>query len=419
VEIAFFVLALYGIVHVTIAAAAPARHGPLAVAAFSIPKWFFGELAPQILAVHVVAVSVFVALGAVDGPLGAVALALAVVSTVGLVVLVRRARTAAPVLAEALAAIEAPPIAPWAAPASWRILGLPLRPRGVERIADVGYVDRGHRTLSVDVYRTPGATGQPVLVQIHGGGWVLGNKRQQALPLMYRLAGRGWVCVSVQYRLSPRATWPDQLDDCRSAVDWVRGHVGEYGGDPSRVVVTGGSAGGHLSALVALLEEDVVAAVPMYGVYDWTDRFGHWNRDLEVLLARRVVKRSRTDGPDLYDRASPMSLLSDRMPPMFVVGCTSDSLVPVAEPRAFVRLAREVSRRPVLYAELPYAEHAFDILPSRRTRDTIAAIERFATWAVGPGRASDDQVRARDDQLDETTSSTSTATPTIASTPPL
>ena len=95
-----------------------------------------------------------------------------------------------------------------------------------------------------------------MLFQIHGGGWVIGSKNEQALPLMYHLARAGWVCVSVDYRLSPQATFPDHLVDCKRALAWVREHVAEYGGDPDFVVVTGGSAGGHLAALVALTPND-------------------------------------------------------------------------------------------------------------------------------------------------------------------
>ncbi len=72
----------------------------------------------------------------------------------------------------------------------------------------------------------------PVLFQIHGGGWVIGDKSQQGLPLMLQLAADGWVCVAINYRLSPKATWPEHLVDCKRALAWVREHIAEYGGDP-------------------------------------------------------------------------------------------------------------------------------------------------------------------------------------------
>ena len=138
-----------------------------------------------------------------------------------------------------------------------------------------------------------------------GGAWITGNKQAQAYPLMSHLAERGWVCVAMSYRLSPRATWPDAIVDVKRALAWVKEHIAEYGGDPDFVAITGGSAGGHLSSLAALtpndpafqpgfedVETSVRAAVPFYGVYDWVDdqRTGH--RGLPRLLERLVV-----DGP--------------------------------------------------------------------------------------------------------------------------
>src|SRR3989442_2578192 len=100
-------------------------------------------------------------------------------------------------------------------------------------------------------------------------------------PLMLPLAAEGWVCVAANYRLSPRAAFPEHLIDCKLALRWVREHIESFGGDPDFVVVTGGSAGGHLAALVALTanapeyqpgfedtDTSVTACVPFYGVYD-------------------------------------------------------------------------------------------------------------------------------------------------------
>ena len=95
-----------------------------------------------------------------------------------------------------------------------------------------------------------------MLVYIHGGAWVIGDKREQGIPMMHELVQRGWVCVAINYRLSPRATWPDHIVDCKRAVAWVRGHIAEYGGDPGFIAVSGGSAGGHLSSLLALTPDE-------------------------------------------------------------------------------------------------------------------------------------------------------------------
>src|SRR5699024_9791242 len=123
----------------------------------------------------------------------------------------------------------------------------------------------------------------PVLLHVHGGMWMGSDKRYEALPLLYRMARRGWVCVSINYRLCPKDPFPAQIIDVKRAIAWTREHIAGYGGDPSFIAVTGGSAGGHLAALAALTpgarefqpgfetaETTVQAAVPQYGIYDFT-----------------------------------------------------------------------------------------------------------------------------------------------------
>jgi acetyl esterase/lipase len=236
-----------------------------------------------------------------------------------------------------------------------------------------------------------------VLLQIHGGGWMIGNKDQQGLPLMYDLASRGWVCVAINYRLSPKATWPDHLVDCKRAIAWIREHIAEYGGDPGYIVATGGSAGGHLTAMVGLTANDpefqpgfenvdtsVHGMVPFYGVYDFRDRFGFRGKNdpLRKGLERYVMKRSRDEAIEAFDGASPMSHVRPDAPPALVIHGTLDTLVPVQEAREFVRMLREVSRSPVAYVELRGTHHAFEVFQSIRTLHTVAAVDRFLGWLL-------------------------------------
>ena len=68
------------------------------------------------------------------------------------------------------------------------------------------------------------------MVYIHGGAWIIGDKREQGFPMLLELARRGWVCVTINYRLSPKATWPDHIVDCKMAVAWVREHIARVRG---------------------------------------------------------------------------------------------------------------------------------------------------------------------------------------------
>jgi acetyl esterase/lipase len=245
----------------------------------------------------------------------------------------------------------------------------------------------------------------PVLVQVHGGAWIMGQKEGQGHPLMAHLAERGWVCVTINYRLSPRATWPDHIVDVKRAIAWTRANIAQHGGDPANVVITGGSAGGHLAALAALTpglpafqpgfedaDTSVTAAVPFYGVYDFTARDGVAIRALEPLLTARVMKSSLADDRPTWELASPMSHVGPDAPPVFLLHGTNDTVVPIEQGRSFASMLREVSRQPVVFAELPRAQHAFDVLPSIRVHHMVHAVERFLAVvrstpaAVPPGR---------------------------------
>ncbi len=278
----------------------------------------------------------------------------------------------------------------------WRlVVAVPFRFRRIRRIRNIDYVGDGHHRHRLDVLvrRDDPPTAGPVLVYIHGGAWMIGDKREQGIPMMHELAERGWVCIAVNYRLSPRATWPDHVVDCKRALAWVREHAGGYGADPTFLAVSGGSAGGHLAALVALTPNEpewqpgfeeadtsVDACVPFYGVHDVTgdpESSGAHGPGLVDLLQRRVMKRTVLEDLAAFEQASPDRRVTESAPPMFVIQGANDTLVPPQVARRFVERLRAASRQPVAYVELPCAQHAFDILASVRTRHTTLGVVRF------------------------------------------
>jgi acetyl esterase/lipase len=234
----------------------------------------------------------------------------------------------------------------------------------------------------------------PVLLQVPGGAWSIGMRRPQAYPLMSHFAERGWVCVSIDYRVSPWTTWPAHIVDVKRALAWIKEHIAEYGGDPDFVAITGGSAGGHLCALAALTPDDpqyqpgfedadtsVVAAVPIYGRYDWftTKGPGRWEFVL-ILLQRMVVKKRLTKHLQIYRDASPITRVRPDAPPFFVLHGTDDSVIPVPEAQEFVIALKNVSKETVVYSEIPHAQHAFDFFGSPRGYYTAHAVEKFLSW---------------------------------------
>jgi acetyl esterase/lipase len=257
----------------------------------------------------------------------------------------------------------------------------------------------------LDIWRRPDLdpTGKaPVLFQIPGGAWTTGNKRGQAHPLMSHLAELGWICVAINYRHSPRNTWPDHIIDVKRALAWVKAHITEYGGDPDFIAITGGSAGGHLSSLAALTPNNpqfqpgfedadtrVQAAVPFYGVYDFTRFEDAMHPMMLPLLERLVVKQPHLTNLQSYIAASPVNHVSTDAPPFFVLHGRNDSLVPVEQARGFVARLRQVSRQPVVYAELPFTQHAFDILGSARAVHAAVAVEQFLAEVYATRRQAD------------------------------
>jgi acetyl esterase/lipase len=369
--------------------------------------WLTSELAVFHVMLSAVVLAAFArqtdALQAVPGQL---ALGLVLVSWAGLLLAQWRARPTGAILEQALQAglgsdyrqrIPAARRAVLRDTVPLRELAAPfaLRSPGVEWIKDLPYAD-GHERHQLDVYRPAGGCARaPVLLQIHGGGWMFGNKHEQGLPLVYHLAARGWVVVTPSYRLSPQARFPDHLVDCKRALAWVKRSIATYGGDPGFVAVTGGSAGGHLTALMALTANDprlqpgfedvetaVAAAVPFYGVYDFTDRHGlKGSGDAMVRwLEQTVMPCSPQQDPALWDLASPIAQVRRDAPPFFVLHGTHDSLASVAEARHFAGQLRAVSASPVLYAELPGAQHAWDIFRSVRAMESVHAVTRFLEW---------------------------------------
>ena len=267
---------------------------------------------------------------------------------------------------------------------------------GVRVHSHISYGDAGKRNL-LDIYQpvTPREGGSPILLQVHGGAWIIGSKEEQAKPLMYHMSQRGWICVAINYRLSPKAALPAHIIDVKKAIAWIRENIAEYGGDPNFIAITGGSAGGHLSSLTALTPnraqwqpgfEDadtaVQAAVPFYGVFDFLDRYNiRTGMSLDGIVTDKVMQCSKEDNRELWDECSPLSHVNAEAPPMYVIQGRHDSLVWVEEARVFVSALQGVASNPVAYAELPGAQHAFELFHSVRTDEVVNSVADFLEWS--------------------------------------
>jgi acetyl esterase/lipase len=396
----------------TINAVRPLRGRYTSIPAF-FAGWLASELAPQLLAASALdtAAELTVRRRKAGHPDGA-GLLLAGVTAAGLgYLIVNAARSASHVETTLRDGLGEDYLDELEEPPSAEDLKTPLRELArpfkltkpdVEVIRDINYTQGGKRAR-LDIYRAKGADleNAPVLVQVHGGAWTIGTKEQQGLLLMNRMAERGWVCVAMNYRLAPKHPFPAQIVDVKKAIAWTRENIASYGGDPSYLVVTGGSAGGHLAALAALTpgepeyqpgfesaDTSVAACVPFYGVYDLAgitgDKAAVSMRD--HFLGPRVFKKDPRTHLDDFVKASPLAHVSPDAPDFFVLHGANDSLVDVAQARAFVDALESESRSTVTYAEFPGTQHAFEVFGSIRSHHVIRAVERWllhhrARWA--------------------------------------
>lgn len=284
----------------------------------------------------------------------------------------------------------------------WRTaLQFSWHPRSLEVHRDIMYGPFARNRL--DVWRQPDAgPGAPVILYLHGGAWTFGDKREQGRPMLHEFAARGWVVVAPNYRLAPRNPWPAPMRDAVAALAWIKREVTAYGGDLERVVVAGGSAGGHLAALLGLAGDDpawvpegvdegvdlsVRAVLSFYGVLEMTGDEDHWHglgKGLRHLLERRVVQRPFTGNEALYHALSPLERITRAAPPFLVVQGTNDTLVDYRVARGFVARFRATAFAPCYYVELPFTQHAFDLTASPRTSATTRAAIAVASAAVAP-----------------------------------
>lgn len=212
----------------------------------------------------------------------------------------------------------------------------------VESRLDLTYANYGERELKLDLYRPmPTDKPLPAIVCIHGGGWYKGD-RNSMTKLAQALAARGFVAVSISYRLSGEAKFPAAIQDCKAAVRWLRANADRYGIDPKNIGVTGLSAGGHLAALtttsgeITELEGDggnanesshVQAGIAMGAQSDLEgERIRSLSAQPTDPFYRTFLGDSYQQIPQVYALASPLHHLDPKDPPLyFMAGELDDS----------------------------------------------------------------------------------------------
>lgn len=219
-------------------------------------------------------------------------------------------------------------------------------------VADQTYLTADGKESKLDLWVRRGATTpSPTVIYIHGGGWVRGSKEDMDLLLLPWLE-QGWAVANVEYRMAPTALAPAAVEDCRCALRWVREHAAEFKLDPSRIVVTGHSAGGHLSLTTGMLTagagfdslcpkrnqdtaaggpaDPVIEEMPVAAIVNW---FGI--TDVGDLMAGEHAKvyamqwmGSLPNRVELAKQLSPLSLIRADSPPILTIHGDADPIVP-------------------------------------------------------------------------------------------
>lgn len=337
--------------------------------------WVVAATVNELVFFALVALAASNALAIVEGdaasPAGLVIFGFNLVAAVGLLVMFYASLRTAPVLKHALNealgddwtdGFNRPLVEGLDKRFSVRALAGPFfrRRSGVEHIRSISYGDANwYNTLDV-YYKASRPSGSGIFIHLHGGALRSGKKDNDALPLLYHLANHGWVCISANFRLQPYASFDEQLNDVRRIIVWAKTHAADYGGDPGFVMIGGGSSGGQLAALIGLEVGYADAVVAFYGQFYYGS-----------------------------SEESPSTYVNEKAPPFFLMHGDHDNLVPVDGTRQFAQALRNVSKNPIVYAELPNATHNFDLLNSVRSLAIARAVEAFGTWAQHAKRAAD------------------------------
>lgn len=251
----------------------------------------------------------------------------------------------------------------------------PAVPEGVVIERNVAYLPEG-RTEKADLYlpaKRDAAVRSPAVVIIHGGGWSGGKKDAgRELNIGTTLALHGYVGLSIDYLLATdqAPSWPHNIHDCKTAVRWLRANAERLQIDADHIGAIGGSAGGHLVALLAtsgnVRELDpsglygefscaIQCAVPMYGAAEVRDG----------TSALRMLGKSKTEAPDLYLAASPITHIDPRDPPFLILHGTADKLVPVEQSEILSRALKKAGVEQELIV-IEGAPHSFHLQPKER-----------------------------------------------------
>jgi len=258
-------------------------------------------------------------------------------------------------------------------------------PDNIEEILNIEYGTVGERKLHLDLYLPKARTkSTPAIIFIHGGAWKSG-KRSDMKFYCVKFAEKGYVTATVTYRLTGEAPFPAAVHDVKCAVRWLRVNAVKYKLDPEHIVVSGNSAGGHLSMMIGYSDDPslegsgghngvssrVCAVVNFYGPTDLTTDFAQKQGVVEDFMGGKKFNES----PDIYRLASPLFHLTKDDPPTLIFHGTIDSTVPIVQAD---KLAEKLKKLGIDYVYERYNgwPHAMDLAETVNRR-CVYQMEQF------------------------------------------
>jgi len=282
-------------------------------------------------------------------------------------------------------------LAPMAIPQGFQ--AQPRLPEGVKALRDLAYVSNGHQRQKLDLYVPASRTKLPVVIHVHGGAWMAGEKGLS--PSLASLLSKGFAVADINYRLAQDAIWPAQIEDCKAAVRWLRANSGKYNLDAKRFAAMGESAGGHLVAVLGTAGQTkrfdvgenlsqssaVQAVVDHYGPTDLAQIISHRKKDSPFNDPINSPEAKLIGGPldqkkEQAKSANPITYISKRTPPFFIAHGTNDNMVPCHQGQLLYDALKKAGI-PVTFVKIEGADHGYMGASRDKLADLDSKVEAF------------------------------------------